>query len=69
MHYGVVSRPYNKPGGTSMFFNKKSMSTDDPDCVLIVGKSGGYNSNPLIIFGPVQLDLGKSVMDPLLTLC
>lgn len=46
MHYGVVSRPYNEHGGTSMIFIKRSMSTDDPDCVLVVGKSGGYNQQP-----------------------
>ena len=27
-------------------FDNKSMSTDDPDCVLIVGKSAGYNQQP-----------------------
>ena len=56
MHYGVVSRPYNRHGGTNIIFDDKSMSTDDPDCVLIVGKSTGYNQQPFNNFGPVQLD-------------
>ena len=27
-------------------FDNKSMSSDDPDCALIIGKSTGYNQQP-----------------------
>ena len=54
VHYGFVFRPYNWPGGTDMPFNYTSMPTDDLDCVLIASKFGGYNQQPLIIFGPVS---------------